>query len=92
MFQSAKLEIQKKALYEQFGDRTDWMMITGDLHQYGSDYSMPLQFLNEITEKMGLKKRDVVIVPGNHDVSSFKGREKILQDIDEGLEENADIY
>lgn len=92
MFQSTEMEEQKKALYRQFGKRMDYVLITGDLHQYGKDYSMPLQLLNEMVEKMGLRKRDVIIVPGNHDVSASEKRKELLENIDKGLEQNADIY
>ncbi len=92
MFVSTDLERQKRALYEQFGDKTDLIIITGDLHQYGTNYDMTIDFLNKLVVQFGIEKKDVVIVPGNHDVSISDKRKNAIQKIDENIENNTDVY
>lgn len=92
MFISTDVERQKKALYKQFGDKTDLILVTGDLHQYGTDYDMTIDFLNELVVQFGIEKRDVVIVPGNHDITASDKRKRAIQKIDENIENNPDVY
>lgn len=91
MFDSTKYERQKKALWK-FNKTTDFVVITGDLHQYGTDYSMTLSFLNEMVRKLDIEKKDIIIVPGNHDISTFDNRDKFIKAIDQGIEYNEDVY
>ena len=35
MFDSTEMKVQKKALFRQFTNKIDFIVITGDLHQYG---------------------------------------------------------
>ena len=86
MFVSTDVERQKKALYEQFGEKTDFIVVTGDLHQYGTDYAMTLDLLNTLVTQFGIEKTDVVIVPGNHDVFTSDKRKEVVRKIDENIE------
>lgn len=92
MFVSTDVERQKKALYEQFGEKTDFIVVTGDLHQYGTDYAMTLDLLNTLVTQFGIEKTDVVIVPGNHDVFTSDKRKEVVRKIDENIENNPDVY
>lgn len=92
MFVSTDVERQKKALYRQFGQKTDFIVITGDLHQYKTDYTMTIDFLNTLVEQYNIQKTDVVIVPGNHDVLASDKRKEVVRKIDENIESNPDIY
>ncbi len=92
MFDSADVGCQKKALYKQFGKKTDFIVVTGDLHQYCTDYAMTIDFLNTLVVQFGIEKTDVVIVPGNHDVLTSDKREKAIQKIDENIENNPEVY
>ena len=91
MFDSTEYKRQKEALWN-FNKTTDFVVITGDLHQYGTDYSMTLSFLNEMVQELDIKKKDVIIVPGNHDISTSDNRDKIIAKIDHEIEYNADAY
>lgn len=92
MFASTDLERQKKALYKQFGSKIDLIFVTGDLHQYNTNYDMTIDFLNELVVQFGIEKKDVVIVPGNHDVSASNKRKEAINRVDENIENNPDIY
>ena len=76
MFDSTEMKVQKKALFQQFTNKIDFIVITGDLHQYGKDYSLTLEFLNELYSQMKIEKKDIFIVPGNHDVANSEKRKK----------------
>ncbi len=92
MFVSTDVERQKKALYEQFGNTTDLIIVTGDLHQYGEDYAMTIDFLDKLVEQFCLDKEDVVIIPGNHDVLLLDKRKEAIQKVDEDIEKDPDVY
>src|SRR6266542_2411895 len=47
------------------------IIVSGDLAEWGkkSEFEDVLQFLVKLTERLGLPRRRVVIVPGNHDIN-----------------------
>lgn len=92
MFNSTDLEYQKKSLVNQFGAKTDFIVVSGDLHQYRSDYSMTIRFLEHLVDGFNIRKKDVYIVPGNHDALNVKKRNEAIKRIDENIENNPDIY
>ncbi|MGH3936201.1 MAG: metallophosphoesterase, partial [Pseudonocardiaceae bacterium] len=53
------------------GLRPDLMVVTGDLAEWGrpSEFEQVVQFLTALAEAVGLPRRQVAIVPGNHDVN-----------------------
>ncbi len=90
--ESSDLEIYKEELYDMFDKKVDFIVITGDLHQYGRSYKFTLDFLNELVERIGIEKRDVVIIPGNHDAKMTDKRKNAIEIIDNALESNQDVY
>ena len=60
-----------RGLQESIGVAPDVVVVSGDLTMTGSavEFSRALEFLEQLTEPLGLGHRRVVIVPGNHDVS-----------------------
>lgn len=92
MFASTDIECQKEALYRQFSNTTDFIIVTGDLHQYGTSYDMTINFLEEAVEKFGITEEDVVIVPGNHDVNTLDKLTEAIQNIDKNIENDPDVY
>lgn len=92
MYDSTDVERQKRKLYEQFAERTDFVVVTGDLHQYGKNYDMAFVFLKELVLRFGIERTDVVIIPGNHDVSTTDKRKEVIKTIDDNIENNPDVY
>jgi Calcineurin-like phosphoesterase len=58
-------------LAENHGLRPDLMVVTGDLAEWGlpSEFEHVVEFLTALTEAAQLSRRQVAIVPGNHDVN-----------------------
>ncbi|MGH8904445.1 MAG: pentapeptide repeat-containing protein, partial [Egibacteraceae bacterium] len=56
---------------ESHGVRPDLLVCSGDLTESGmrSEFDQALGFLEQLTEYLGLPRRRVVIVPGDHDVN-----------------------
>ena len=92
MFDSTEVARQKKALFNQFSKTIDFFIITGDLHQYNSDYQLSEAFLTELMHKMEIEKEDIIIVPGNHDVVPLKRRNEVIGNIDKNIEVDSDVY
>ena len=63
------LEIKKTKSIEQF-----LLVISGDLSNTSSnsEYEKTTAFLENFIEKIGIKKKNVLIVPGNHDINWLK--------------------
>ena len=53
------------------GLRPDLVVVTGDLAEWArpAEYEQVLQFLTELAGTLGLDRRRVAVVPGNHDIS-----------------------
>ena len=68
----------------------DFIVITGDYrhkkYEENYDYSETLEFLEEITKLFSVKKKDVFLVPGNHDVEDYEFRKDSIRGIIEGAE------
>ncbi|MGH3824020.1 MAG: metallophosphoesterase, partial [Pseudonocardiaceae bacterium] len=58
-------------LADKPGLHPDLMVVTGDLAEWGlrSEFDQVVQFLTALTEAVGLTRRHVALVPGNHDVN-----------------------
>ena len=92
MFDSTEVERQKKALYKQFRDTIDFFVITGDLHQYKTDYKLSQKFLEELASEMRIDNKDIIIIPGNHDVVTTNKRKQVIENIDKNIDKNPDAY
>lgn len=92
MFDSTEVSRQKTALFDQFGETIDFVVITGDLHQYDTNYNLTKSFLEELVVQMHIEKKDIFTVPGNHDAGSCKNRKEIIEGIDKSIGNDADAY
>lgn len=72
----------------------NFLVVTGDFRhkKKNPEYKNALVFLNEIVRIFGLKKSDVFLVPGNHDVDEYPFREEIITTINSKIETNVDAY
>lgn len=69
-----------------------FLVITGDLHQYGTDYRRTVEFLEQLLDVFHLKKEDVFIVPGNHDSGDCYLKEAITHYIEDKVDQDQDCY
>ena len=74
----------------------DFIVVTGDFrhkkNQNSMNFDFALKFLNEITEIFHVKKKDVFLVPGNHDVNDYKYRKETINMIIKDVQNNPDVY
>ena len=72
----------------------DFLVVTGDFRhkKFNNHYSFALTFLNQLVEIFNLKKEDVFLVPGNHDVNSFDYKKEFVSVINHEVDVNPDIY
>lgn len=72
----------------------NFLVVTGDFRhkQKNPDYKNALIFLNDIVRIFGLKKSDVFLVPGNHDVNDYEYRSAYVRDINSNVAANVDVY
>ncbi len=69
-----------------------FIVVTGDLHQYKTDYKRTGDFLEQLLEIFKLKKEDVFIVPGNHDSGDCDLKETITHFIENKVDKDQDCY
>lgn len=89
-----------ESLKNNFDGKIDFLVITGDLHQYESgdirgigNYKDTIEEIEKIMFDVGLdSKKNVFMVPGNHDAGDFEGKKKTVLDIDENIDKNYDYY
>lgn len=76
-----------------------FILITGDLHQYGHGYEETIKFLEFLLNQLHLEKKSLFIVPGNHDSGSLpdddsksSNKNAYTSLIRSEIEKNPDIY
>ena len=68
------------------------LLITGDLKQYGNDYSETNKVLEELKENFGLSPKDIFMVPGNHDNNEYEDKSKIFKEIRDNIYKDKECY
>lgn len=97
IFESTDWNIMKQN-YEELARRihVDFIVVTGDFRhkkfEETMNFSYALNFLNFIKNCFGLKKEDIFLIPGNHDVNDYDYRLEGIETIIKEVEKNPDIY
>lgn len=93
IFDNTELNIMKEA-YARLPhiDKVQFLVITGDLHQYKEDYTKTLEFLEFLVELFKIEKTDVFIVPGNHDSDNCNNKTAITFYIEQHVDQYQDCY
>lgn len=100
IFESSATEALHDSIKALFRDKVDFIVITGDLHQfekkpsYGiGNYEKTIKELEKVMENIGLTdKRDVFMIPGNHDAAGFNKQKDVIAKIDREIGDNPDCY
>lgn len=60
-----------------------FLVVTGDFRhkKYKTDFSLACDYLESLIGIFNIDKQDIFLVPGNHDVNSYDGREDAISDI-----------
>lgn len=72
----------------------NFIIVTGDYRHIKckTDYSDAFKFLEEIVVLFDVKKEDIFLVPGNHDVENYEFRNESIQAIIKDIDVNPDAY
>lgn len=100
LFESSAMSIWYEYLERYFKEKIDFLIVTGDLHQYEKrprsgigNYKKSIDELNKPLEHIGLDgKKNVFMVPGNHDTANYPGKKKLLEKIDKEAKNDCDCY
>lgn len=69
-------------LLKEKGKGINFIVISGDVVYQGGKYSKDIvNFITEIIEICDLSEKEIIIVPGNHDIKRTSVRESIVKDI-----------
>lgn len=69
-----------------------FIVVTGDLHQYKSDYVKTQNFLENLLDFFELSKKDIFIIPGNHDSGRCESKDAFTFFIENNVDENPDCF
>ena len=72
--------------------KLSFIIITGDLHNFGDSYDKTRRFLDDLTSAVGIPRDRVFIVPGNHDSAEFANKKLFIKEIDEKIADDPDCY
>lgn len=95
MFEYSESNRQLKWLLDsrrKFKDKIDFVVVTGDLHQYKEPYNITFEFLKKLCKQWELEREDIIIVPGNHDAILTEERAEAIAEVDKSIEVNVDAY
>lgn len=61
-------------ILENFKNGNYFLLISGDIANESDEleYDKAVQFINELTKRLKIKKEDILIVPGDHDINRFE--------------------
>lgn len=67
-----------------------FLIVTGDFRHknYQANFSYAKKYLEVLMDVFGIDKKDVFLVPGNHDVNHYEGRKEAISDIIGLISEN----
>ena len=89
----ADWEMMKKSYTKMISNtKIDFIIVTGDLHNYDEDYSETERFFDEILVAANLEKKDLFIIPGNHDSKDFKHKKAFVNDILGNIEQDSECF
>lgn len=93
IFDNTDWKIMQEA-YEKlpYKDMVKFIVVTGDLHQYGDDYKKTIEFLNNILTFFGISKKNLFIVPGNHDSKECNDKELYTYYIEGNVDKEQECY
>ncbi len=71
-----------------------FIIVSGDLHNIDSTYSKTIEFLNDLITSLGISKKDIFIIPGNHDCDKDSKiiTEEIAAFISSNIDMDSEIY
>lgn len=75
-----------------FKDNIKFILVTGDLHQYGDNYKNTAIFLNGLLNFYGLTEKNIFIVPGNHDSGECNDKETYTYYIEGNVDIEQECY
>lgn len=73
-------------------EKINFILVTGDLHEYKNDYTKTIIFLNKLLDCFELTKRDIFIIPGNHDSYTYSGKDADCEYIENHIDSNPECY
>lgn len=69
-----------------------FILVTGDLHNFKEDYEKAKIFLEKLLVFFNLTKKDIFIIPGNHDAGGCDGKGAFTYYIENEVDRNQDCY
>lgn len=92
IFESTDWNIMQRKYKQLLKHNIKFIVITGDLHQYGQNYDATKIFLGNLLKIFNLTKKDLFLVPGNHDAKEYDLKSSDVDYIRTHIDENQDCY
>ncbi len=90
---STEWKLMQAAYFKKLKDeKIDFVVVTGDLHNYNDDYVNTKEFLKILVDKIKIDISKLYIVPGNHDAENFNTKDAIVEYIQQHIQDKPDCY
>lgn len=93
IFDNTEWKVMEEAYRNfEYGEYVKFILITGDLHNFNDNYDKAKGFLDKLLQYFNLSKRDIFIIPGNHDSGDCNGKKAYTHYIESEVDEDYDCY
>ncbi|MFG4003413.1 metallophosphoesterase [Flavobacterium aquidurense] len=86
------LECFIKFAKEESKGKTIFLLITGDTTDWGeqNEFSYALKYLNKIVDDLSIEKKNILLIPGDHDLNRRSLETLIAEKLDRSIDEKND--
>lgn len=93
IFDNTEWKVMEEA-YRNFENKefVKFIIVTGDLHNFKEKYNEAKEFLEKLLKFFSLSKRDIFIIPGNHDAGDCSGKNAFTYFIEKNVDIAQDCY
>ena len=93
IFDNTEWKVMEEAYCNfEYKDYIKFILVTGDLHNFKEGYEKAKEFLEKLLEFFGLTKKEIFIIPGNHDSSACNGKKAYTYYIENEVDIDQDCY
>lgn len=93
IFDNTEWKVMEEAYCNfEYKEYVKFILVTGDLHNFKENYEKAKEFLEKLLNFLGLSKRDIFIIPGNHDSGICNGKKAYTYFIENEVDNDQDCY
>lgn len=93
IFDNTEWKVMEEAYrHFEYREYVKFILVTGDLHNFKENYDKAKEFLEKLLVFFDLTKKDIFIIPGNHDSGDCSGKKAYTYYIENEVDKDQDCY